>query len=341
MNELCPMKSYKMLSGVKIVSIAFFGFIFSTCTKGRLISDEGNLVPLTVEKDPSLPSVVINGSKFHAETFGDPLNKMLVILHGGPGSDYRYLLNCKEFANQGYYVVFYDQRGSGLSQRHNKNSYTIQLMIDDLNAIITHYRTSPTQKIFLLGHSWGAILATAYINQYPNAIRGVVLGEPGGFKWSDIIDYVKRARDFHFSSEALNDAFYPDQFITGKENEHAILDYKLGLLGTTDAAKDNPTGNGGLLPFWRAGAVVNKALFDLGEKEEPDWTTNLNSFTTKVLFAYSERNRAYGLAYAQKVSSAYPNVQLTMIEDAGHDFISFPAGWVSFFPVVLTYLNSL
>lgn len=323
------------------VVAVFLMSVFVSCTKGRLISGEGNLVPLTVEKDGSLPAININGSIFHAETFGKPADKMLVILHGGPGSDYRYLLNCKEFANQGYYVVFYDQRGSGLSKRHDKKEYSIQLMIDDLQAVIAHYRTSPSQKIFLLGHSWGAILATAYINEYPSAIRGVVLGEPGGFKWQDIKDYVNRARDFRFTSEALNDALYPDQFITGKENEHAVLDYKLGLLGATDAAKDNPTGNGAVLPFWRAGAVVNKALFDIGEREEPDWTTNLQQFTTKVLFAYSENNKAYGQAHAQRVSAAFPNVQLERIDGAGHDFISYPAGWTHFFPVALTYLNSL
>jgi proline iminopeptidase len=323
------------------VVAVFLMSVFVSCTKGRLISRDGNLVPLTVEKDGSLSAISINGSMFHAETFGNPADKMLVILHGGPGSDYRYLLNCKEFANQGYYVVFYDQRGSGLSKRHDKKEYSIQLMIDDLQAVIAHYRTSPSQKIFLLGHSWGAILATAYINEYPSAIRGVVLGEPGGFKWQDIKDYVNRARDFRFTSEALNDALYPDQFITGKENEHAVLDYKLGLLGATDAAKDNPTGNGAVLPFWRAGAVVNKALFDIGEREEPDWTTNLQQFTTKVLFAYSENNKAYGQAHAQRVSAAFPNVQLERIDGAGHDFISYPAGWTHFFPVALTYLNSL
>ncbi len=339
-SALC-LEIYKM----KIIVLGFIKIfllvVFTACTKGRQINEEGNLVPRTVENDASLPAINLNGSRLHAETFGNPADKMLVILHGGPGSDYRYLLNCKEFANHGYYVVFYDQRGSGLSVRHNKNEYSVQLMIDDLNAVIAHYRTSPSQKIFFLGHSWGAILATAYINQYPTAIRGVVLGEPGGFKWQDIKDYISRAKDFRFSSEALNDALYPDQFITGKENEHAILDYKLGLLGTTDAAKDNPTGNGAVLPFWRAGAVVNKALFDIGERDEPDWTAQLSQFTTKVFFAYSERNKAYGLAHAQKVSSAYPNVQLQKINGAGHDFISFPAGWADFFPPALAYLNSL
>lgn len=320
--------------------IAFL-LLISSCTKGRLINKGGNLVPLTVEENLSLPSISVNETQLHAETFGNPQNSMLVILHGGPGSDYRYLLNCKEFASKGYFVIFYDQRGSGLSTRHTTNSYSVQLMIDDLRAVIAHYKTSASQKIFLLGHSWGAILATAYINQYPQAVNGVVLAEPGGFKWQDIKDYVSRARDIHFTSEVLSDAFYPDQFITGKQDEHAILDYKLGLLAAADGTKDNPTGNEGLLPFWRAGAVVNKALFDIGEKEKPDWTTNLNLFIIKVLFTYSEKNKAYGLSHAQLVSSAYPNVQLEKITGAGHDFISFPAGWATFYPLALKYLNSL
>lgn len=335
------MRLVKSFSSLLLSSSIIVLLALTACTKGRHINDEGNLVPQTVIQDASIPSITVNGTKLHAETFGNPANKMLVILHGGPGSDYRYLLNCKQFADNGYYVVFYDQRGSGLSERHDKNSYTIQTMTDDLDAVINHYKTSPTQKVFLLGHSWGAILATAYVNDHPGVIRGLVLGEPGGFKWKDIKDYLSRARDFHFTSEALNDAAYEDQFITGSENAHAILDYKLALLSSTDAAKDNPIGDAGLLPFWRYGAVVNKALFDLGEKIQPDWTNNLHLFTTKVFFAYSENNRAYGLNHAQLVSSAYPNVQLAKINGAGHDFISFPDGWSNFFPLALTYLNSL
>jgi proline iminopeptidase len=312
-----------------------------SCTKGNRISDEGNLVPKTVEQDASIPSIAVNGTQFHAETFGNPDSAMIIVLHGGPGSDYRYLLNCKEFANQGYYVVFYDQRGSGLSKRHSKSSFTIQLMLDDLNAVITHYRKSPSQKVFLLGHSWGAILATAFIDKYPAAINGTILAEPGGFTWEDIEGYVSRSRDIKITSELLSDLLYADQFITGTEKEHAVLDYKYALLSAADGDKDNPTGNEGQLAFWRSGAIVNQALFELGDKEKPDWTIHLNQYTKKVLFVYSERNRAYGMAYAQKLSSAYPNVQLFKVNGAGHDMISFPTGWNNFYPVALNYLNSL
>jgi proline iminopeptidase len=313
----------------------------SNCQNGLLINEEGNLVPKTVEQDLTLPAISVNGSKFHAETFGNPAGKMLVILHGGPGADYRYLLNCKAFAEHGYYVVFYDQRGSGLSKRERKSSYSIQLMLDDLGAVIAHFRTFSEQKVMLLGHSWGAMLATAYINQNPAAIAGAILAEPGGFVWQDIKDYVNRTHEFSFTSETLNDAAYLDQFITGDEDEQAILDYKFGLLSYTDGAKDSPLGNEGVLLFWRAGAIVNQALFDLGEKERPDWRTNLHQYTTKVLFVYSQRNKAYGLDHALKVSSAYPNVQLERIDGAGHDMLTFPTGWNNFFPIALTYLDSL
>ncbi len=329
------------MKSVNFLVVIVFLSVLSACKNPIFIHDEGNLVPKTVEHDASLPSISVNNTKLHAEAFGNANDPMLIVLHGGPGADYRSLLNCKEFANQGFRVIFYDQRGAGLSKRHPKDSYSIKVMLDDLSAVISHYRTSPNQKVFLAGHSWGAILATAYINTYPSKINGVVLAEPGGFVWQDIVDYVKRSRAIKLTGELANDLFYHDQFITGKESEHAILDYKMSLSSIADGHKDNPTGNEGKLLFWRWGAISSQALFEIGQTDKPDWTTNLNQFTTKVLFVYSENNKAYGLQHAQKVSSAYKNVELHKINGAGHDMLSFPTGWNNFYPVALAYLNSL
>jgi proline iminopeptidase len=326
----------KLLSSILFLSI----FVFS-CKEKMSIDEPGNLVPKTVDQNSSLPSIVINGAKLHAETFGNPNDPIIFVLHGGPASDYRYLLNCKEFAANGYFVVFYDQRGTGLSQRFPRSYYTgIQTSFDDLNGIITHYRKSPTQKIFLLGHSWGAMLAGAYINQYPNAVNGAVLAEPGGLKWKDVDEYVKRSRKMDITGEALNNAIYMDQFLTGKEDEHIILDYKYKLLAATGDENDN-VGNEGPLPFWRPGFVLQDVYFDIIKKENSDWTTNLKQFSTKILFIYSERNKAYGLGHAQQVSSAFPNVQLFETKGAGHDMLSFPTGWKNTHPTILNYFNTL
>lgn len=318
------------------------GSIVSACQKGEFDPTQpGYLVAKTVDQDPSLPSISVNGTQLHAEAFGHPDSALLIVIHGGPGADYRYLLNCKAFAEDGFRVVFYDQRGAGLSKRHDKSVYSIQIMLDDLGAVIDHYRTHSDQKVFLLGHSWGGMLATSYINAYPDKIDGAVLGEPGGFTYAQMTDYLSRSRAYSFFGEALNDAVYLDQFLTGKADAHELLDYKLDLWASTEDTDESPVGNEGPLPSWRSGAVAFNALYSIATKDGFDWTTHLSQYNTKVLFTYSENNTAYGEAHAKLVSSAYPNVQLFRTDDAGHDMLSFPRGWQNFHPIALTYLNEL
>ncbi len=330
------MKNKQLFLAIAIISTV----AFSACNKELKINETGNLVHKTVDEDPSLPSITVNGAKFHSEAFGPADSAMIVVLHGGPGNDYRYLFNFKAFADQGYRVVFYDQRGAGLSQRFPYSTYTLDLAFEDLRAVIAHYRTSPGQKVFLLGQSWGAMLATAYINLYPNDVQGTILCEPGGFIWQDVLDYISRAHDLNYFGEELNDAAYSAQFISGKKDEHAILDYKQNLL---DAASDagGSLGNEGRVPYWRRGAVSYKVHFDLANKNRPDWTTNLHKFTTKVLFLYSERNTSYGLSHALKVSSAFPNAELHEVKGVGHNLFTFQKGWDQVYPMMLDYLNTL
>src|SRR5262245_42590754 len=85
--------------------------------------EPGNLVPRTVIEDPSLPQIQVNGTHLHAEAFGDPAAPTVIALHGGPGADYRSMLKLKALADEGYRVVFFDNRGAGLSQRHDSDTY--------------------------------------------------------------------------------------------------------------------------------------------------------------------------------------------------------------------------
>ncbi len=301
-------------------------------------SEPGLLVPQTVDEDSSLPSIFVNGTQLHSETFGNPNDPMLVVIHGGPGGDYRGMLKCSQLSADGFYVVFYDQRGSGLSKRYPRETYsTMQIFIDDLDAVIKYYRRSPNQKVILMGLSWGAMLATAYVNEYPEAVSGAVLMEPGGLTWNDTDEYLKRLQALTLFDETSNDYVYLDQLITG--NDHNKLDYKAALVSAATSSKGNREGNAGPAPFWRHGAVCNSAAMEYAKNQGFDFTTNLRQYTTRVLFAYSELNVAYGQAHAQKVSSAYPNVQLVQVMGTGHEIPYF--GWDRFYPVAKTYLNTV
>lgn len=311
-------------------------FMLNSCEKELSFKDHGVLVPLTVLEDPSIPSININGVLLHSETYGNPNHPILLAIHGGPGADYRSLLNFKDLVNDSMYVVFYDQRGSGLSQRLGKEGYgNVQVYIDELEGVINHYRKDRNQAIVLAGHSWGAMLAAAYVNQKPADITGIILAEPGGFTWAQTETYISKSRKLELFAEATNDFVYQDQFITG--SDHNTLDYKMIL----SIAGDNATGDIGPPPYWRYGAICSSASIDLAinNPEQMDFTANLSKYNTKVLFAYSELNPAYGVEHATLVSAALPNVELVEILACGHEIPHF--GWNNFYPIIQKYLNEI
>ena len=168
------MKKVLKIAGISIlVIIGLLVILFITF----YISTMGNYeVAKTVEQDPSIPHIKIQNYIFHAETFGNDTNEVVIVLHGGPGNDYRYLLSLKALADD-YFVVFYDQRGTGLSPRVDVKEHTIENMINDLNNIIDYYAQG--RKVHIIGHSWGAMLASGYIGEYPSKVDKVVLAEPG------------------------------------------------------------------------------------------------------------------------------------------------------------------
>lgn len=319
---------------LKKISLLAIGLIsLYSCKK---MDKQGALVPLTVMEDSSLPQININGVVLHSETHGNPANPMLVVLHGGPGGDYRGMLNFKELANDSMFVVFYDQRGSGLSQRLGKSDFSnVQVFIDELEGVINHYQRNSSQKIVLAGHSWGAMLAAAYINQHPTEIDGVIFAEPGGFTWEQTKSYTKKSRQLNLFSEFTNDYVYQDQLITG--DDHNTLDYKMAL----STAGNVHTGDKNSAPFWRYGAICNITSIQLAinTPKQVDFTTNLKNYTTKTLFVYSELNTAYGFNHAKEVSASLPKVDLIEIKGCGHEIPQY--GWNNFLPLIKTYLNEI
>lgn len=335
--------SKKSLSWYACIVMA--GIAFTSCKKERLMKEPGNLVPKTVDQDLTLPSITVNGARLHSESYGPPDSTMIIAIHGGPGGDYRYMLNCRDLADAGYRVVFYDQMGSGLSQRFPKSHYSqspMDLIYNELSGVITHYRRSPSQKVVLLGHSWGAILASGYAGKYPANVQGMILCEPGGLKWEDIKTYVSKSRSFSFFGELLNDATYSDQFVTIKgKDEHEVLDYKMALF----ASKNEITGEDNTRPgsFWRSGAVISNALFEYGEKNTIDFSEGIGNFQKPVLFFNSEFNKAYPDSWMQKITQVYPRIRLETISGVGHDgIVSDESKWhTATRPLVINYLKSL
>jgi len=282
--------------------------------------DPGNLVPKTVAEDPSLPAIEVAGTRLHAETFGNPDAPIVMVLHGGPGSDYRSLLPLRALADDGYHVVFWDQRGTGLSQRHDPKDIDLDVYLEDLRLVIEHY--SSEQPLVFIGHSWGAMYATAFINQYGDyhgRIKGAILSDPGAFTDEQLRAFIARLTgSVDFTGEQLNDALWAGQFLSPAD--HARADYQLTLMAMRGTPSEHRDPNN-LPPMWRAGAAVRERLLALADSEGFDWTTNLAAFSPRVLFLRSGLNEAEPLEQQQELAASYPSATIITMEGAGHEMI--------------------
>ena len=122
------------------------------------------------------------GADMPVYIYGNASNKVfLLFIHGGPGDnglEYREGI-ASEILEKDYAVVYYDQRGQGLSEgKFKQEDVSISLMSDDLQAIVLSIikKYGNDISIFLLGHSWGGELGTDYLlkNNYPPNIKGWV-----------------------------------------------------------------------------------------------------------------------------------------------------------------------
>ncbi|HUQ18535.1 MAG TPA: alpha/beta hydrolase [Gemmatimonadaceae bacterium] len=100
----------------------------------------------------------------------------LIVLHGGPGADHRYLLPQMLHLAEDHDVLFYDQRGGGRSRSNDTEPVTWQAHVDDLKNIVTEFSLEP---LTLIGYSWGGLLAVLYsIQSNP---RKLALIDPAPF----------------------------------------------------------------------------------------------------------------------------------------------------------------
>lgn len=83
----------------------------------------------------------------------------MVVLHGGPGADHRYLLPQMLHLAENHDVLFYDQRGGGRSRSNDNEPVTWQTHVEDLENIVSEFSLEP---LTLVGYSWGGLLAVLY-----------------------------------------------------------------------------------------------------------------------------------------------------------------------------------
>jgi pimeloyl-ACP methyl ester carboxylesterase len=263
-------------------------------------------------------------------------NPILLIVHGGPADTQSQLIQTYAPYERNFVVVQWDQRGAGKTFGRNRDTVKelgLERMALDGIELADYLRTHLGQdKVVLLGHSWGTILATDMVKRKPESFAAYVgTGQVASWRaavtaqWSYLRTAATAAND-QATLDRMNAIGAPDPYNVGQYfswrnimNRSYLTPADAGWLqalrtmstssGMTDAEKKE---------FTEAGSFSATQLLKVM------MTTDLGVTAKQMpvpFFVIQGRADMYtptqpAIDYFNSVQA--PRKQLIVIEDAGH-----------------------
>ena len=108
--------------------------------------------------------------------FGNNPGIKLLLLHGGPGCTHEYFEPCDSYLPEaGVEFYYYDQLGSYYADQPDiPELWETPRFVDEVEQVRVALGLEAS-NFFLLGHSWGGILALEYALRYQHHLKGLII----------------------------------------------------------------------------------------------------------------------------------------------------------------------
>jgi proline iminopeptidase len=248
----------------------------------------------------------------------------VIVLHGGPDFDHRYLLPDLDRLADTFRLIYYDQRGRGRSADEvQAEDVTLASDVDDLDQVRQHLQLeSPA----LLGHSWGAVLALEYALRHPARVSRLILMNPAPVSASDFavlrkVYVQKLGADMERQREIVASTAYQEgdpEAVAARYRLH----FKPALKRPEDYEKLMATMKAGFVRQGKAGivkarAVEDRLMRDTWQADGYDLLPRLRNLNIPTLVIAGDHDFIPG-EIAVHIARAMPNAHLVTMRDCGH-----------------------
>jgi proline iminopeptidase len=125
----------------------------------------------TVDSNTDGKYVHVNGAKLWVVTVGE--GDPIILIAGGPGNAHVGLRSFDQLAQNHHQLIYFDAFGRGKSDTAlNVNEYTLNRDIEDIEGL---RKALKLDKISVLGHSYGGLVAQGYAVKYPEHLSHLIL----------------------------------------------------------------------------------------------------------------------------------------------------------------------
>ena len=147
------------------------------------LSDEDQALKAAKHAEPGVTMVELsNGYSVFTQQFGESEDVKVLVLHGGPACTHEYMLNVayqmpghEGLADVGDAEVhMYDQLGSFYSDQPSEDLWNIERWVEEVDEVRRTLGMDST-NFYLLGNSWGGILAMEYALVHQNHLKGLIV----------------------------------------------------------------------------------------------------------------------------------------------------------------------
>lgn len=174
------MKKFRLLITIPSLVILFGGCNQSS-DKETLLNAKPHTEDSIIYKVPKSPRLCdnmniekkyinIGDCKLYCEIEG--VGIPLVLINGGPGGTHHCFHPWLSEAKDRFKLIYYDQRGCGLSDYNSGEGYSFEQTVDDLEKLRIALNID---KWIVLGHSFGGGIAQYYTIKYPKSVLGLIL----------------------------------------------------------------------------------------------------------------------------------------------------------------------
>lgn len=178
------MKSFLVIIWIAMLLVVPFGCKQESHKAVPLAPGDTPVAEITSE-DPAIKtggvkmipiSTPAGNFKVWTKTIGNNPDKRLLLLHGGPGCTHEYFESFESFLPQeNIEIIYYDQLGSLYSDQPKDTSlWVTERFVDELEQVRKALGLHK-DNFYLLGHSWGGILAMEYALKYQDHIKGLII----------------------------------------------------------------------------------------------------------------------------------------------------------------------
>jgi pimeloyl-ACP methyl ester carboxylesterase len=277
-----------------------------------------------------------NGVDLCVETFSDPAEQAILLIHGAGGSMLSWDEGlCGRLADGGRFVIRYDLRDAGRSVTYAPGApqYTLRDLVADVVGLLDSFGLPSAH---LVGMSAGAAIAQVVALDRPDRVASLTLasstpGIPG-----------QETRDLPGISDELKAFLTHERPAPDWSDRAAVVDY-LVEAERPYAARSRPFDEAAVRE--RAGRVFDRSANIAANMTNPfivdagdPWRQRLGQVTAPTLVVHGKEDPLFPYGHALALANEIPGAELLALEQTGHEH--FPhATWELVVPAILRHTS--